>query len=117
MSESEGIHGISTLCRQRPGIQGFPPPTRRLRSNHGADSLSASRPSVLAANLCLAGLRSVSAISRAQPLSRVLAGKAGGTSLLGHGGALAADQARRAAHDRRRVPPALRGGSAAAAHV
>src|SRR5262245_9385213 len=102
MSESEGIHGISTH-----DIQGLPPPTRRLRSHDGADSLSASRSSLLAADLCLARLRSVSAISPAQPLSRVLAGKAGGTSLLGHGRALAPDQTGRAARDRRRVPPAL----------
>src|ERR671923_557675 len=107
MSESEGIHGTSTH-----DIRGLPPPTRRLRANDGADSLSASRPSFFAADLCLARLRSMSAISRAQPLSRILAGKAGGTSLLGHGCALAPDQTRRAARDRRRIPPALTEGMA-----
>src|ERR671922_1447358 len=107
MSESEGIHGISATRNQGVPIQRFPPPARRLWPHHGANPLPPPRSSVPAADLCLAGLRSVSALSGAQPLSGVLAGEARGTSLLRHGGPLAADQARGASRDRRRVPFAL----------
>jgi hypothetical protein len=43
----------------------------------------------------------------AQPIPGVLAGEARGTTVLGHGCALALDQARRATLDQRRVPVAL----------
>src|SRR5215471_16008285 len=105
MSESEGIHGISAIRGQ--SISRFPPPTRRLRPNHSANPLPTSRPSILAADLCLAGLRLVSPLSGPQSVPGVLAGEARGTTVLGHGCALALDQARRATLDQRRVPVAL----------
>src|SRR4029077_4012952 len=110
MSESEGIHGISATWNQGIRVQRFPPPARRLWPHHGADPLPPPRSSVLAADLCLAGLRLVSAISGAEPLSGVLAGDARGTALPRHGGPRAADQARGVARDRRRVPFALTRG-------
>src|SRR5262245_6101638 len=105
MSESEGIHGISAIRGQ--SIPRFPPPTRRLRPNHSANPLPTSRPSILAADLCLARLRLVSPLSGPQSVPGVLAGEARGTTVLGHGCALALDQARRATLDQRRVPVAL----------
>src|SRR5215475_2155018 len=107
MSESEGIHGISATWNQRIHLQGFPPRARRLWPHYGANPLPAAGSSFTAADLCLAGLRLVSTISGAEPLSGVLAGEARGTALLRHGRPLAADQARGTALDRRRVPFAL----------
>src|SRR5215510_9206041 len=107
MSESEGIHGISTTGTKSSGLPRFPPSARRLWPHHSADPLPAPRPSFPAANLCLAGLRLVPAISGAQPLSGVLAGETRRTTLLGHGRPLATHQARRVACDQRRVPSAL----------
>src|SRR5229473_1201946 len=105
MSESEGIcHGIQERCIQR-----FSTPARRLRSDDGANPLPASRSSLLAANLRLAGLRSLPAISGAQPLSGVLAREARGTALFGDGRPFAPDQARRNPGGERRVPAALIG--------
>src|SRR5262249_59198171 len=79
-----GRHGISAIARQRIGLQGLPPPARRLWSDHGANPLPTSRPSLSAADLRLAGLRPLPEISAAQPLSSVLAGDARGTAALGH---------------------------------
>ena len=44
-----------------------------LRADHGANPLPAARSSVAAADLCLAGLRSLPEISRAQRFLNVLA--------------------------------------------
>src|SRR5262249_24124376 len=107
MSESEGIHGNAAINSQTNGLQRLPPPARRLRPHHRTNSLSASRPSVAPADLCLAGLRPVSAVSGAQPVSGVLARKARGTVVLGDRRALAPDQARGAARHRRRISYAL----------
>src|SRR5262245_45177720 len=107
MSESEGIHGNAAINSQTNGLQRLPPPARRLRPHHRTNSLSASRPSVAPADLCLAGLRPVSAVSGAQPVSGVLARKARGTVVLGDRRALAPDQARGAARHRRRISFAL----------
>src|SRR5258708_13704413 len=68
-----GRHGISAIGRQRIGFQGLPPPARGLWSDHRANPLSASRSSLSAADLRLAGLRPLPEISRAQPVSRLLA--------------------------------------------
>src|SRR5262249_5899925 len=102
-----GRHGISAIGRQRIGFQGLPPPARRLWSDHGANPLPTSRSSVPAADLCLAGLRPLPAVSRAQPLSRLLAGDARGAAALGHGRACPPDQAGRNPLHQRRIPSAL----------
>src|SRR5262245_34448848 len=105
MSESEGIHGISATWNCD---QGFPRSARSLRPHHGANPLPAPRSSFPAADLRLAGLRLVSALSGAEPFSGVLAGEARGAALLRYRRPLAADQARGAALDRRRIPFALK---------
>src|SRR5205807_8107855 len=78
-----------------------------LRADDGANSLPHAGPSLVAANLRLAKLRSVPEISGPEGLPRVLGRKARRPIVLGHGGAFQADQARRAARRRRRVPAAL----------
>ena len=72
-----------------------------------AHPVSASRSSLAAAVLRLAGLRSVPRISRTAALSGVLAGKAGRAAAFGAGGALQADQAGGTQGDQRRIPTAL----------
>src|SRR5947209_19674448 len=106
MSESEGIHGNSNGPK-RNGLQRFSPPGRGLRPHDRANPLSAPRPSLAPPDVCLAGLRSVSAVPGAQSLPGVLARKARGTPVLGGRRALAPDQARRAARNRRRISFAL----------
>ena len=62
---------------------------------------------VVAADLCLAELRSVPEIPGAAGFPRFLAGKARGTAVLRHRGAFAADQACRTARRKRGVSAAL----------
>src|SRR5438552_15274733 len=107
MSESEGIHGNPANGRKRNGLQRFSPPARGLRPHDRANPLSAPRPSLAPPDVCLAGLRPVSEVPGAQSLSGVLARKARGTLVLGDCRAFAADQARRAARNRRRISFAL----------
>src|SRR6202012_5672470 len=78
-----------------------------LWAHDSADSVSDARSSFVAADLCLAELRSVSEISGADRFPRLLGGEAGRTVVLGHRGAFQADQAGRVARRRRRVPAAL----------
>src|SRR6185437_11557480 len=89
------------------GVQGFRQAGQRLRPYHRAHPVSASRSSLAAAVLCLAGLRSVPRISRTAPLFGVLAREVGRPAAFGAGGTLQADQAGRTQGDRRRVPAAL----------
>src|SRR5262249_39318574 len=102
-----GRHGISAIGRQRIGIQGLPPPARRLWSDHGSNPLPTSRSSLSAADLRLAGLRPLPAISRAQPLSRLLVGAARGTVALSQGGESPPDRAGRNPLHQRQIPSAL----------
>src|SRR4029079_7702695 len=51
---------------------------RRIRTEDRRNTLSSSRSPMAAAKLCLAELRSLPEFSRAERLSRLLAGKAGG---------------------------------------
>src|SRR5258705_3576522 len=78
-----------------------------LRADDGATPVSDARSPVVAANLRLAKLRSVSEIPGAEGFSGVLGGKARRTAVLRHRGAFQADQAGRTARRRRRVQAAL----------
>src|SRR5690242_17804408 len=98
-----GWHGVACWSRFR----GFSEAGAGLRADDGADSLPDAGPSIVTADLCLAELRSVSEISGAQRFPALLAGEARRPAALGHGGPFQADQARRTARRRRRVPPAL----------
>src|SRR5262245_49715974 len=89
------------------GFERFPAPVSRLRPDDGADTLPAARPSELAADLRLAGLRSLPEVSGAESFPGLLAGDARRAVALGDGGACAADQARRDSRHQRRVPAAL----------
>src|SRR3981081_2318042 len=80
-----------------------------LRADDGANPVSDAGPSRIAADLCLAELRSVSEIPGAEGFPRLLAGKARWPPVLGHGRAFQADQAGRTARRRRRVQAALIG--------
>src|SRR5437660_10361365 len=87
-SSNGGWHGVAGW-----GFRGFPETGAGLWADDGANSLPHAGSSLVAANLCLAELRSVSEISGAEGLPRVLGGKARRPAVLGHGGALQADQA------------------------
>src|SRR5882757_6241011 len=97
-SSNGGWHDVAGWCFRR-----LPETGAGLRADDGADSLPDAGSPVFAANLRLAELRSLSEISGAEGFSRLLAGKAGGTVVLGHRGAFQADQAGRTARRRRRV--------------
>src|SRR5258708_22712 len=86
-----GWHGLAGWwCFRR-----FPETGAGLRADAGANALSVAGSSLAVTNLCLAELRSVSEISRAERLPGLLAGKARRPALFRHGGALQADQAGR----------------------
>src|SRR4051812_34659077 len=102
-SSNGGWHGLAGWgCFRR-----FPETGVGLWADDGADPLSHAGSPVLAADLCLAELRSVSEISGVEGLSRLLDRKARRTALLSNGGTFQADQAGRTARRRRRVPAAL----------
>src|ERR1700674_2111837 len=103
-SSNGGWHGLAGW-----GFRGFPEASTGLWADDGANSLSHAGSSLVAANLRLAELRSVPEISGAEGLPRVLGRKARRPTVLRHRGAFQADQARRAARRRRRVPAALSG--------
>src|SRR5258707_14713887 len=101
-----GWHGVAGWgCFRR-----FPEAGAGLRADDGGNSLSAAGSSLVAADLRLAELRSVSEIPGAERLSGVLAGKARWPALFGHRGAFQADQAGRTARRGRRVQAALSPG-------
>src|SRR5882724_5974663 len=98
-----GWHGLAGWgCFRR-----FPEAGLGLRADDGANSVSDAGSSFIAADLCLAELRSVSEIPGAQGFSGVLAAKARRATVLRHRGAFQADQAGRTARRRRRVQAAL----------
>src|ERR1700736_5326788 len=101
-SSNGGWHGLAGW-----GFRRFPETGAGLWADDGADTVSDAGSSLASANLCLAKLRSVSEISGAEGFSQFLGEVAGGTVVLGHGSAFQADQARRTARRRRRVPAAL----------
>src|SRR5882724_1447680 len=101
-SSNGGKHGLAGW-----GFRGFPEAGAGLWADDGANSLSHAGSSLVAANLCLAELRSVSQISGAEGFPQLLGKVAGGTVVLRDSRSLQADQARRAARRRRRVPAAL----------
>src|SRR6201998_3974860 len=116
-SSNGGWHGLAGWgCFRR-----FPEAGSRLWADDGADPVSDAGSSLVAADLCLAELRSVSEISRADGLSALLAAKTRRSVVLGHRCAFQADQAGRTARHRRRVPFALswnlKGGLAATCAV
>src|SRR5215510_10339433 len=89
------------------GRKRLPQAARRIRVDHGADTLPAPRSPGAAADLCVAGLRSLPQVPGAQPLSRLLAGEAGRAAALGDGGAFPPDQTRRDPCGEWRVPATL----------
>src|SRR5882724_10870306 len=101
-SSNGGKHGLAGW-----GFRGFPEAGAGLWADDGANSLSHAGSSLVAANLCLAELRSVSQISGAEGFPQLLGKVAGRTVVLRDGRSLQADQARRTARRRWRVPAAL----------
>src|SRR6266849_1955409 len=99
-----GWHGVAGWgCFRR-----FPEAGAGLRADDGANSVPDAGSSRALTDLCLAELRSVSEIPRAQGFFGLLAGEARWPALFGHGGAFQADQASRAPRRGRRVQAALR---------
>src|SRR5450631_3138404 len=101
-SSNGGWHGVAGC-----GFRGFPEAGAGVWADDGADSVSDAGSSLTFTNLCLAKLRSVSKISGAEGFSQFLGKVAGRTVVLRHDSAFQADQARRTARHRRRVPAAL----------
>src|ERR1700686_1676679 len=99
-----GWHGVAGW-----GFRGFPEAGAGLRADDGANSVSDAGSSLASANLRLAELLSVSEISQAEGFPCLLGRAAGRSFVLGDGGPFQADQARRTARRRRRVPAALIG--------
>src|SRR3954470_4406828 len=97
-------HGVAGWsCFRR-----FPEAGAGLRADDGANPVSDAGSSLIAADLCLAELRSVSEIPGVERFPGLLAGKTRWPSVFRDGGALQADQAGRAARGGRRVQAALR---------
>src|SRR5262245_8411788 len=88
-------------------LVGFREATQGLRADHGAHLLPPPRSPLAAAELRLAGLRSLPELPAAAEIPPVLAAEAGRAAALGDGRALAADPSGGNAHPRRRVPPPL----------
>src|SRR5260370_41728806 len=101
-SSNGGWHGLAGW-----GFRGFPETGAGLRAYDGANPLSDARSSLAVTNLRLAKLRSVSEFSGAEGFSLVLASEARRPAVRRHRRALQADQARRVARHRRRIPAAL----------
>src|SRR5438874_10395031 len=84
----------------------------RLRTDNSGNPLSPSGSSMAAANLCLAGLRSVSKFPGAEGFPRLLATRARRPAVCGHRRALQTDQACRTTRRGRSLPAALTRGGA-----
>src|SRR5262245_28642638 len=97
----------SNQKRWSDGFGGFSQTGSWLRPDDRAHSISAARSSLAAAVLYLAELRSVPRISRAAPLSGLLAGEARGAAAFRARGTLQTDQAGGAQGDRWGIPAAL----------
>src|SRR5471030_344360 len=102
-SSNGGWHGLAGW-----GFRGLSEAGAGLRADDGANSLPDAGSSLVAANLRLAKLRSVPEISGAEGFPLVLGGKTRRTVVLRDGGPFQADQARRTARRRRRIPAALK---------
>src|ERR1700751_2060146 len=102
-SSNGGWHGLAGW-----GFRGFPEASAGLRADDGANSVPHARSSLVAANLRLAELRSVSEFPGFEGFSLVLATEARGPAFCRHGCAFQADQARRTARRRWRVPAELK---------
>src|ERR1700739_4876139 len=100
-SRNGGSHGFAGW-----GFRGFSETRAGIRADDGRDPLSDAGSSLAAADLCLAELRSVPEISGAAGLPAILANEVGRAALFGPRRAFQADQARRTARRRRRVPAA-----------
>src|SRR5579863_5858334 len=98
----EGWHGLAGWRFRR-----LPETSAGLWADDGGNSLPDAGSSIAAANIRLAELRSVSEIPGVAGFPRLLAAETRGAALFGPGCALQADQARRTARRRRRVPAAL----------
>src|SRR5581483_621910 len=110
-NEGRGIRKLGFHWRGgQHGFGGLQETGRRLWTDHGADSLSASGSPLAVADVRLAGLRSFSAISRVATLSRVLAEQPRRTPAFGDGGTFAVDPSRGNPACRRRIPAALMPG-------
>src|ERR1700730_4771870 len=101
-SSNGGKHGLAGW-----GFRGFPEAGAGLRADDGADFISDAGSPLTAANLRLAKLRSVSEFSGAEGFSLLLGAKARRPAVRCHRRAFQADQARRTARRRWRVPAAL----------
>src|SRR3981189_1705330 len=101
-SSNGGWHDVAGWCFRR-----LPETGAGLRADDGANSVPDARSSLIAAKLCLAGLRPVSEFSGTEGLFVVLAAEAGRTAVRRHRRAFEADQAGRTARYRWRVPAAL----------
>src|ERR1035438_2123257 len=102
-SSNGGWHGLAGW-----GFRRLPETGAGLWADDGGNSLPDARSSLTAADIRLAELRSVSELPRAEGFSQFLAGETRRTALRRHRRPLQADQARRAARRRWRVPAALR---------
>src|ERR1700704_7191878 len=108
-SSNGGWHGLAGWGFEgRRSLRGLSQAGSGLRPDHGGNRLSPSGSSLVAANLCLAGLRPVSEFSGAEGFSDFLGNQAGRSAVRRHRRAFQADQAGRTARRRRRVPAALR---------
>src|SRR2546430_15669950 len=103
-SSNGGKHGLAGW-----GFRGFPEAGVGLWADDGANPVSDAGSSLVAANLRLAELRSVSEFSGAEGFPLVLAAKARGPAVCRHRGAFQADLARRTARRRWCIPAALSG--------
>src|ERR1700731_852330 len=101
-SSNGGWHGLAGW-----GFRGLPETGVGLRADDGTNSLSHAGSPLIAANLYLAELRSVSEIPGAQGFPLFLGEVAGWTFVLRDGRPFQADQACRTARRRWRVPAAL----------
>src|SRR5581483_3435543 len=101
LSRSVGIGG-------HYGVTGVSQSARRLWIDHRQHLVPASRSPMAAADLCLAGLRSLPELSGAEQIPQFLAGEARGSAALGNGGPRQADPPGRNPLRRRRVPAALK---------
>src|SRR4051794_31998463 len=107
-SSNGGKHGLAGWGFEGWGsLRGLSQAGPWLWSDHGGNRVPPPGPSLVAANLRVAGLRSVSEFSGAKGFPRVLGNEARRPAVRRHRGALQTDQAGRVARGRRCVPAAL----------
>src|SRR3954453_23801252 len=98
-SSNGGWHGLAGW-----GFRGLSEAGAWLRANDGGNPLSAAGSPLAAANLHVAGLRSVSELPGAKGLPVLLAAEGVKTAVRGQGRSVQADQTSRTPRRRRRVP-------------